>query len=47
VGYCKADTIGKFAQGVDLLKASVGPMILEVFTSRESNQQFFEKFKNM
>ncbi|MFT4876908.1 MAG: 2-succinyl-5-enolpyruvyl-6-hydroxy-3-cyclohexene-1-carboxylate synthase [Bacteroidia bacterium] len=45
--YHPADTIGKFAQGIDFLTATVDPMILEVFTSRESNQIFFNQFKNV
>jgi 2-succinyl-5-enolpyruvyl-6-hydroxy-3-cyclohexene-1-carboxylate synthase len=45
--YHPADTVGKFAQGIDFLTATVDPMILEVFTSRESNQIFFNQFKNV
>ncbi|MFT6176598.1 MAG: 2-succinyl-5-enolpyruvyl-6-hydroxy-3-cyclohexene-1-carboxylate synthase [Bacteroidia bacterium] len=45
--YQAADTLGKFAQGIDFLTATEDPMILEVFTSRESNQIFFNQFKNV
>ena len=45
--YHAADTVGKFAQGVDFLTATVDPMILEVFTSRESNHNFLNQFKNV
>jgi len=47
VGYFKADTIGKLAQGYDLLRASEGAYILEVQTSKESNQAFFSQFKSL
>jgi len=47
LGYVGADTTGKFAQGMDLLIASEEPMILEVFTSRDSNLAFFEQFKSL
>lgn len=47
LAYHGADTIGKFAQGMDLLVSSEEPMILEVKTSRESNQKFFAQFKNL
>jgi 2-succinyl-5-enolpyruvyl-6-hydroxy-3-cyclohexene-1-carboxylate synthase len=47
VAYFKADTIGKFAQGYDVLKESTGAFILEVQTSNESNKAFFDQFKNL
>jgi 2-succinyl-5-enolpyruvyl-6-hydroxy-3-cyclohexene-1-carboxylate synthase len=47
LGYFKADTIGKFAQGYDMLSGSEGAFILEVQTSKESNRAFFEQFKNV
>ncbi|MFT7229705.1 MAG: 2-succinyl-5-enolpyruvyl-6-hydroxy-3-cyclohexene-1-carboxylate synthase [Bacteroidia bacterium] len=47
LGYFKADTIGKFAQGYDMLSRSEGAFILEVQNSKESNRAFFEQFKNV
>jgi hypothetical protein len=39
--------MGKFAQGYDILRASEGAYILEVQTSKGSNQAFFERLKNV
>ncbi len=47
LAYHGADTTGKFAQGMEQLVANEKPMILEVFTSRESNQSFFSQFKSL
>ena len=45
--YNAADTVGKFAQGIDMLRGSEGAFILEVQTSKDSNRAFFEQFKNV
>ena len=45
--YHAADTVGKFAQGIDMLRGSEGAFILEVQTSKEGNRAFFEQFKNV
>jgi 2-succinyl-5-enolpyruvyl-6-hydroxy-3-cyclohexene-1-carboxylate synthase len=45
VGYFAADTIGSFAKGYDVLRASPASFILEVRTSSAANKQFFELFK--
>ena len=45
--YFAGNTIGSFAQGLDDLMESDGAAILEVFTSSEKNQAFFEAFKSL
>ena len=47
LGYFKGDTIGSFAQGFDLLKASDKAFILEIQTDAESNKKFFDLFKGL
>jgi 2-succinyl-5-enolpyruvyl-6-hydroxy-3-cyclohexene-1-carboxylate synthase len=47
LGYFKGDTIGSFAQGFDLLKASDKAFVLEIQTDAESNKKFFDLFKGL
>jgi 2-succinyl-5-enolpyruvyl-6-hydroxy-3-cyclohexene-1-carboxylate synthase len=47
LNYYGADTLGKFAQGMDDLISSEETAILEVFTDRELNQRFYNAFKSL
>jgi len=45
LGYFKGDTLGSFAKGMDKLIQSKTASILEIFTSQESNIEFYTSFK--
>lgn len=47
VAYHPADTLGTFAQGMEMLVGSRQTSLLEVFTSRESNLRFFSQFQGL
>jgi len=47
LGYFRAETIGSFAQGLDLLKYSEVPFVLEVITRKDKNRVFLDLFKNL
>ena len=47
LGYYKGDTLGSFAKGMDKLIQSKTASILEIFTSQESNIEFYSSFKKL